>query len=255
MGLGELDVKNLAIAMGLSALLAAPATAATLYEATASATISGLRADPGLTVTYTSTTTSNAFATGALGASAGAGLASVFLPPGPDAFTRTSVLTFGADAKGVTPPNPNLNTAVSSSLEQAVTLTFVNTTSASMTAGFDIAYSLFAEAQSDGLPGETSFARMIVTFALNGQNVFQQFLTRERKPGESGTDSFTFVEPPFTQNITVAGATTDTFTFSLRAEGNAAAAAVTPIPLPGSAPLFAAALLGAGALLRRRRAA
>ncbi|MCU0909326.1 MAG: hypothetical protein MUF73_18285, partial [Rhodobacteraceae bacterium] len=218
-------MRRLVLAVGLSALLAAPATAATLFEATASVAISQLDVQ-GLTATYTGTVALGAATSGVFGTAASAfETGDSFATPNVPTPIPSAGLTVGSNVSGVTPSNPAADSTATAFCERSVTLSFANTTSSGGRATFTTAFSWFAKAVSDGLAGETALARAIVTVARNGVTESITTISGQRLLGETGTQ-----ETPLNQagqwNITVLPFTTETITCTLRAEGNSAVSAV-----------------------------
>jgi hypothetical protein len=250
----EDEMLRLVMALGFSALLAVPVAAATVYDANATSTISIRTADPGLRFTYSGTLDLGAFASGGFGATAGANFSGDMIPDTISPFDPLSSLTFGLLVEGQTPSNPNLDTTAASFYDRSVTFTISNTTNMQLGATFSIFYSLFASVQSDGLLGETSLAR--ATFSILGDALPNStvILSRGLPVTVAGDEDGTATQT-FDSSFFVEGGQSATLTIALSADGNAAASAVAPVPLPASAPLLSAALVGLGALLRRRRAA
>jgi hypothetical protein len=246
-------MKHSILALGLSALLAAPATAATLFQATASVAITNVSAQ-GLNVTYSGTADLDAQAIGSFGSFAQALEIGLFFngatQPAP---VPSGGLNFGAQVSGVTPSNPDADSGASAFYERSVTLSFANETDTRRQARFDNTLSYLARAASDGLSGETSFARTILSLSRNGVVQSTTISTRQRLVGETGTVEGGS-DQTFSWILDVSPFTTETITYTLRVEGNSAASAanLTPVPLPATAPLLAVALLGAGVALRRR---
>ncbi|PLL10306.1 hypothetical protein C0V75_21300 [Tabrizicola sp. TH137] len=247
-------MQKLILALGLSALLPTFSMAATVFEASATSTFGVTSADPGLTFAYSGTLDLGVNAFGSFGGFASANPSGASIPFVPEDFDPTASLTFGLSVNGATGTNPDLDSGASAFYERTATFTISNTSESRLGATVSIFYDLFTEVTSDGLLGELPFSQ--ATFSILGDAVANAtiILTKGLPLTVAGTETGSLSQSLDTSLFLESGQSR-TLTLKLRAEGNTAASAVAPVPIPATAPLLAAALLGAGMLLRRRRAA